>query len=155
MKISFCFEAVEFQCDFIMRPLKVQKLVRANQFQVKSTKMGIGRKFVTLQYTRPSCFRLHHESRHASRQSKQTLPTLTHQLGCETQACIAKHSNSCLRDRDCHRVCVCVSQWKKGARRMASTTSDTGDISSKQQQAQRKENYKRKRPVSSVDHCHP
>ena len=28
---------------------------------------------------------------------------------------------------------------KKSARRMASTTSDTGDISSKQQQAQRKE----------------
>ena len=39
---------------------------------------------------------------------------------------------------------------------MASTTSDTGDTSSKQQQAQRKENYnKRKRPVSLVDHCHP
>ena len=36
---------------------------------------------------------------------------------------------------------VCVSQWKKGARRMASTTSDTGDTSSKQQQAQCKENY--------------
>ena len=31
---------------------------------------------------------------------------------------------------------------------MASTTSDTGDTSSKQQQAQRKENYKSKRPVS-------
>ena len=45
---------------------------------------------------------------------------------------------------------------KKSARRMASTTSDTGDTSSKQQQAQCKENYnKRKRPVSSVDHCHP
>ena len=52
--------------------------------------------------------------------------------------------------------CVCVSQWKKSARRMASTTSNTGDTSSKQQQAQRKENYnKSKRPVSSVDHCHP
>ena len=39
---------------------------------------------------------------------------------------------------------------------MASMTSDTGDASSKQQQAQRKENYnKSKRPVSSVDHCHP
>ena len=45
---------------------------------------------------------------------------------------------------------------KKSARRRASTTSDTGDTSSKQQQAQRKENYnKSKRPVSSVDHCHP
>ena len=39
---------------------------------------------------------------------------------------------------------------------MASTTSDTGDTSSKQQQAQRKEKYnKSKRPVSSVEHCHP
>ena len=39
---------------------------------------------------------------------------------------------------------------------MASTTSDTDDTSSKQQQAQCKENYnKSKRPVSSVDHCHP
>ena len=39
---------------------------------------------------------------------------------------------------------------------MASTTSDTGDTSSKRQQAQCKENYnKSKRPVSSVDHCHP
>ena len=27
----------------------------------------------------------------------------------------------------CVCVCVCVSQWKNGARRMASTTSDTGD----------------------------
>ena len=56
----------------------------------------------------------------------------------------------------CVRVCVCVCVTKKkSARRMASTTSDTGDTSSKQR-AQRKENYnKRKRPVSSVDHCHP
>ena len=55
----------------------------------------------------------------------------------------------------CVCVCVCVTM-KKSARRMASTTSDTGDTSSKQQQAQRKENYnKSKRPVSSVDHCHP
>ena len=39
---------------------------------------------------------------------------------------------------------------------MASTTSNTGDTSSKQQQAQCKENYNNsKRPVSSVDHCHP
>ena len=37
-------------------------------------------------------------------------------------------------------MCVCVTM-KKSARRMASTTSDTGDTSSKQQQAQRKENY--------------
>ena len=52
-------------------------------------------------------------------------------------------------------VCVCVTM-KKSAGRMASTTSNTGDTSRKQQQAQRKENYnKSKRPVSSVDHCHP
>ena len=52
-------------------------------------------------------------------------------------------------------VCVCVTM-KKSARRMASTTSDTGDTSSKQQQAQRKENYnKNKRSVLSVDHCNP
>ena len=50
--------------------------------------------------------------------------------------------------------CVCVTM-KKSARRIASTTSNTGDTSSKQQQAQRKQKYKRKRPVSSVDHCHP
>ena len=43
---------------------------------------------------------------------------------------------------------------KTGARRMASTTSDIGDTSSKQQQAQCKENYnKSKRPVSSVCVC--
>ena len=46
MKISFCFETFEFQCDFVVRLSKVQKLVRTNQFQVKSTKMGTGRKFV-------------------------------------------------------------------------------------------------------------
>ena len=85
------------------------------------------------------------------------------------QSCM-KDSNSYLRDRDAkhlqgpplsrtkrvkERECVCVTK-KKSARRMASTTSDTGDTSSKQQQAQRKEiNNKRKRPVSSVDHCHP
>ena len=41
---------------------------------------------------------------------------------------------------------------KKSARRMASTTSDTGDTSSKQQQAQREEDYnKSKRPVSLFD----
>ena len=37
---------------------------------------------------------------------------------------------------------------------MASMTSDTGDTSSKQQQAQRNEIYsKSKRPISSVDLC--
>ena len=46
----FCLEAIEFQCNFVLRPSKVRKLVCTNQFQVKSTKMGTGRKFVTLQY---------------------------------------------------------------------------------------------------------
>ena len=50
MKNYFCLEAIEFQCNFVLRPSKVRKLVRTNQFQVKSTKMGTGRKFVTLQY---------------------------------------------------------------------------------------------------------
>ena len=64
--------------------------------------------------TRPSCFRLYREGRHASRQSKQTLQTLTHQLHRETPACITKHSNSYLaRARVCVCVCVCVSQWKE------------------------------------------
>ena len=40
----------------------------------------------------------------ASRQSKQTLQSLTNQLHRETQACITKHSNSYLRDRDCHQA---------------------------------------------------
>ena len=51
MKISFCFEAIEFQRHFRRRPSKVRKLVRTNQFQVESTKIGTVRKFVTLQYT--------------------------------------------------------------------------------------------------------
>ena len=56
----------------------------------------------------------------------------------------------CVRVRVCVCVCVCVCQnEKKSARRMASTTSDTGDTSSEQQQAKRKENYnKSKRPIS-------
>ena len=37
----------------------------------------------------------------------------------------------CVRECVCVCVCVCVSQWKESARRMASTTSDTGDTSSK------------------------
>ena len=45
----FCFEIVQFHCVFIVRPGKVRKLVRRNQFQVKSTKIGTGGKFVTLQ----------------------------------------------------------------------------------------------------------
>ena len=44
MKIYFCLGAIEFQCNFVLRPSKVRKLVRTNQFQVKSTKMGTVRK---------------------------------------------------------------------------------------------------------------
>ena len=41
----FCFED-----HFVLRTSKVRKLVRANQFQVKSTKIGAVQNFVTLQY---------------------------------------------------------------------------------------------------------
>ena len=44
----------------------------------------------------------------------------------------------------CECVCVCVTM-NKSTRRMASTTSDTGDTSSKQQQAQRKKITTRER----------
>ena len=44
MNIYFRLEAIEFQCNFVLRPSKVRKLVRTNQFQVKGTKMGTGRK---------------------------------------------------------------------------------------------------------------
>ena len=54
--------------------------------------------------TRPSCLRLHHESRHTLRQLKQTLQTLTHELHHEIQACITEHSNCCV----CMRACVCM-----------------------------------------------
>ena len=50
MKICFCLGAIEFQCNFVLRLSRVRKLVRTNQFQVKSTKMGTVRNFVTLQY---------------------------------------------------------------------------------------------------------
>ena len=40
-EISFCFETLELD-DFVFRPSKVRKLVRTNQFQVKSMKMGTG-----------------------------------------------------------------------------------------------------------------
>ena len=72
-------------------------------------------------------------------------------------ACACVRARVCARALVCVCVCVCHNE-KKGARRMASTTSDTGDTSSKQRQAQCKENYNKsiiKRPVSSVDHCHP
>ena len=51
MKISFRLEALKFQCHFLLRPSKVRKLIHTNQFQLKGTKMGTGRKVVTLQYT--------------------------------------------------------------------------------------------------------
>ena len=40
MKIYFCLGAIEFQCNFVLMPSKVRKLVRTNQFQVKSTKIS-------------------------------------------------------------------------------------------------------------------
>ena len=49
MKVSFGFDALEFQSHFVFRPSKVRKLIRTNQFHVKNTKMGAGRNFVTLQ----------------------------------------------------------------------------------------------------------
>ena len=49
---------------------------------------------------RPSCFRLHHEGRPASHQSKQTLQTLTHQLHRET----IMHETLQLQSA----VCVCA-----------------------------------------------
>ena len=50
MKIYFVLRPSNFNVIIALRPSKVRKLVRTNQFQVKSTKMGTGRKFVTLQY---------------------------------------------------------------------------------------------------------
>ena len=59
--------------------------------------------------------------------------------------------------RACVCVCVCVCAcvtMKKGARRIASTTRDTGDTSSKQQQAQRKQKYNTL-TTSIVNHIPP
>ena len=39
-KFFFRFEALKFQSHFLLRPSKVRKVVRTNQFQLKSTKMG-------------------------------------------------------------------------------------------------------------------
>ena len=49
-KFLFALRSSIFNVFLILRPSKVRKLVRTNQFQVHSTKMGTGRKFVTLQY---------------------------------------------------------------------------------------------------------
>ena len=65
----------------------------------------------------------------------------------------------CARTRACVCVCVCVCVFHNGKKKcQTSTASDTSNTSSKQQQAQRKKKkliYNSKRPVSSVEHCHP
>ena len=70
--------------------------------------------------TRPQCFRLHHDGRHVSRQSNETIQTLTRQLDRETimherlqllsaaprrQASARTSAES---DEACQCVCVCV-----------------------------------------------
>ena len=88
MKIYFCLEAIEFQCNFVLRPSKVRKLVRTNQFQVKSTKMGTGRKFVTLQYV--------------------YVPVCMYPCVC-TRARMRTHMHTCMSVCvTCTCVCVCV-----------------------------------------------
>ena len=57
---------------------------RADGMREKSTHSPQRDSNLYLWDTRPPCFRLHHEGRHASRQSKQTLQTLTRQLHRET-----------------------------------------------------------------------
>ena len=76
---------------------------RADGMRGKCPFPSMGFEPVPLGYA-PIMIRSHHESRHASRQSKQTLQTLTHQLDRETLACITKHSNSYLQDHDCHQA---------------------------------------------------
>ena len=70
--------------------------------------------------TRPPCFRLHHEGRPASRQSKQTLQTLTRQLHRETimhETCARVCACVCVCECVCVcrcvgvSVCVCVGAW--------------------------------------------
>ena len=68
--------------------------------------------------TRPPCFRLHHQGRPASCQSKQTLQTLalTCQLHRETImhetvhvcVCVCVHARACVSVCMCECVCVCV-----------------------------------------------
>ena len=80
--------------------------------------------------TRPPRLRLHHKSRHASRQSKKTLQTPTHQLHRETQACITKHSNSYLRDRNCHQASARTSAESEEAcqRKTKDRADDMRDV---------------------------
>ena len=53
-------------------------------------------------------------------------------------------------EQETRRVCVCQNK-KKSATRTANTTSDTGVTSSKQQQAQRKQNYNKKYTFSPAE----
>ena len=98
--------------------------------------------------TGPTYLRLHHGGRHASRQSKQTLQTLTRQLHCETQSwketlqllssgpqCQAPARTSAESDEACQRktkdravcecvcVCVCVRACMRNALMCVSTRS--------------------------------
>ena len=76
---------------------------------------------------------------------------------CPVQAHINAQTRITVKSRNVITWCACHYE-KKCRTLMAIMTSDTDDTSSKQQQAQRKQKYnkrKRKRPVSSVDHCHP
>ena len=61
-----------------------EKVERADVMRKKSAHCPRRNSNLYLWDTRPSCFRLHHDCRHASRQSKQTLQTLTRQLDRET-----------------------------------------------------------------------
>ena len=88
----------------------------------------------------------------------QSYTTASHRRFLIVSTCVYVCVRACVRVCYvcCARECVCVTMKKKCQTNAASTTSDTGNTSSKQQQAQRKQKYnKRKRPVSSVDHCHP
>ena len=74
--------------------------------------------------TRPSCFRLHHESRPASRQSKQTLKTLTHQLHRETlmhetlqllSVCVCACVYACVSEGSARKDCTAHLTDQRGA----------------------------------------
>ena len=125
MKIYFCLGAIEFQCNFVLRPSKVRKLVRTNQFQVKSTKIGTVRKFVTLQYA-PSLRFSTHSNTHTHRGGKlfpcvQTCSAfflfLEVRYGGKLYGeCVGvlydSRGSVCVRRRECWVcTCVCVSLW--------------------------------------------
>ena len=77
--------------------------------------------------TRPLCFRLHHDGRHASRQSKQTLQTLARQLDRETimhetlrLLSAGPRRQASARTSAESDECVCVSSWSLwGAEQMS------------------------------------